>query len=656
MTRSIEQRAADTIRVLSMDAVQKANSGHPGMPLGMADIAVVLWSQFLDVDPRHPTWHDRDRFILSNGHGSMLLYSLLHLSGFNLSMEEIENFRQWGYETAGHPEYHPEIGIETTTGPLGQGFGTAVGMAAAEEHLRAVHGEDLVDHYTYVFCGDGDLMEGVSSEAASLAGHLGLGKLVVFYDDNSITIDGGTELAFSEDVPARFSAYGWDTATVDGHDRVAIAAAIRAAHGVTDRPTLISCKTHIGFGAPTKVDTASAHGSPLGDEEIAAAKAGMDWDLPPFSVPEDVAAFFRSAMDRGSAAQADWQQRYDTIARTDPPRAQAYDAWWDPAPVDLTAPGFETGAMVATRKQSEEVIQQLAELRPDIVGGSADLAPSTNTIIKDSSDYSARDRTGRNFRYGIREHAMGAMLNGLNQHGGMRAYGGTFLTFSDYMRPSVRLAALMGTPAIYVWTHDSIFLGEDGPTHQSVEHIAALRLIPNLDVVRPADPVETAFAWSHAVNRTTGPTALILTRQGLPIPSTPPAPDDVARGGYIRSEGDDVVIVATGSEVGLAHGAADLLGQQGVSVRVVSMPCVEVFLAQGEEYRTSVLGSGLPVFTLEAGVTALWESVTASGGHAIGLDRFGASAPASVLATQFGFTPENVAAQITTGIDTQEQS
>ncbi|MGI9642701.1 MAG: transketolase [Acidimicrobiia bacterium] len=656
MTRSIEQRAADTIRVLSMDAVQEANSGHPGMPMGMADIAVVLWSQFLNVDPANPTWHDRDRFVLSNGHGSMLLYSLLHLSGFDLSMDEIANFRQWGYETAGHPEFNPAVGIETTTGPLGQGFGTAVGMAAAEEHLRAVHGEDLVDHYTYVFCGDGDLMEGVSSEAASLAGHLGLGKLIVFYDDNSITIDGSTDLAFTEDVPARFAAYGWDTATVDGHDRTAVAAAIRSAREGTDKPTLISCKTHIGFSAPTKVDTAGVHGSPLGDEEIAAAKASMDWELAPFEAPEDVYAFFHAAMDRGATARGAWQARYDAVAQAEPDRARTYDAWWNPEPVALSAPELDPGSSVATRKQSEAVIQQLAALRPDIVGGSADLAPSNNTLIKDSANYSVDDRTGRNFRYGIREHGMGAMLNGLNQHGGLRAYGGTFLTFSDYMRPSVRLAALMGTPSIYVWTHDSIFLGEDGPTHQSVEHIAALRMIPGLHVMRPADPTETALAWEHAVNRTDGPTALILTRQGLPIPADPPSRDAVARGGYVRVPGDDVVLVATGSEVGLAEEAASLLGKNGTSVRVVSMPSVEVFLAQGQAYRLSVLGPDLPVFTLEAGVTPLWQAMTSNGGTAIGLDRFGASAPASVLAEQFGFTSTAVADLIAATLNSQEHS
>ncbi|MGI9665482.1 MAG: transketolase [Acidimicrobiia bacterium] len=643
MTRSIEQRAADTIRVLSMDAVQQANSGHPGMPMGMADLAVVLWSKYLNVDPANPTWRDRDRFVVSNGHGSMLLYSLLHLSGFPLSMEEIENFRQWGYETAGHPEVNHEIGIETTTGPLGQGFGTSVGMAIAEEHQRAEFGPELVDHYTYVFCGDGDLMEGVSAEAASLAGHLRLGKLIVFYDDNSITIDGSTDLAFTEDVPARFAAYGWHTITVDGHDRRAIGEAIEAAQAEDGRPTLISAKTHIGFGAPNKVDTSGVHGSPLGADEITATKAAMDWEHEPFTAPDDVYAFFGEALRRGSDARTAWEARRNAA---DPATAASFDAWWDPSPASLDAPSYDAGSKVATRKQSEAVIQQLAAQRPDVVGGSADLAPSNNTLIADSTDFSANDRTGRNLRFGIREHAMGAILNGIIQHGGMRAFGGTFLTFSDYMRPSVRLAALMGNPAVYVWTHDSIFLGEDGPTHQSVEHAEALRAIPGLWLFRPADPTEVAVAWEMAINRTDGPSGLLLTRQGLPIPANPPAKSDVLRGGYIRRQGTDLVIVATGSEVEVAEAAADLLAADGTSVRVVSMPCIEIFNEQNDEYRAAVLGSDLPVFSVEAGTTTGWLGIVANGGSPIGVDRFGASAPADVLAEKFGLTPEAVASVI----------
>jgi transketolase len=575
----------------------------------------------------------------------MLLYSLLHLSGFPLSMEEIENFRQWGSETPGHPEYDPAVGIETTTGPLGQGFGTAVGMAIAEEHQRAVHGSDLIDHRTFVFCGDGDLMEGISSEAASLAGHLGLGRLIVFYDDNEITIDGSTDIAFTEDVGARFSAYGWNTLTVDGHDRSAIGDAIDQALASDGRPTLVSCRTHIGFGAPTKVDTASAHGSPLGPDEIAAAKAAMDWDLPPFTVPEDVKRFFTASMDRGRSAHRTWHDRLEAARNAEPERVGAFDAAWNPEPVDLDDPDIAAGASVASRKLSELVIQDLAAIRPDVMGGSADLAGSNNTMIASSGYFSKTDRTGRNLAFGIREHAMGAILNGITQHGGARAFGGTFLTFSDYMRPSVRLAALMGVPAIYVWTHDSVFLGEDGPTHQPIEHLAALRAIPNLHVVRPADAAETAVGWSHAINRTEGPTALVLTRQGLPAPDVAPSHDAIRRGGYIRREGSDVVVVATGSEVAVAEGAARILASD-LSVKVVSMPCVEEFLAQPDSYRSDILGDGIPVFTLEAASTFGWSAITHAPGRAIGIDHFGASAPADVLAEKYGFTPEAVAETI----------
>jgi len=651
MTAPIDQKAADTIRVLSVDAIQKANSGHPGMPMGMADIAVVIWSKHLTVDPTDPTWPDRDRFVLSNGHGSMLLYSLLHLCGFPLTMEDIEQFRQWGSETAGHPEYAPELGIETTTGPLGQGFGTAVGMAMAEERLRAIHGEVLTNHHTYVFCGDGDLMEGIASEAASLAGHLGLGRLIVFYDDNSITIDGSTNLSFSENVRERFDAYGWQTMIVDGHDRAAITAATDRALADGDRPTLISCKTHIGFGSPTKQDTSASHGSPLGAGEIAGFKEAIAWEYPEFTAPDDVYEFFASAMQRGIDARGQWDGRYRALAADDPKRAADWDAMWNPGPVELAAPDVEAGSSIATRTLSESVIQQLAAKRLDVVSGSADLAPSNNTLIAGSGDFSRTDRHGRNIRYGIREHAMGAVMNGMIQHGGVRPYGGTFLVFSDYMRPSVRLAALMGVPAVYVWTHDSIFLGEDGPTHQPIEHLAALRVIPNLHVVRPADPTETAVAWEHAINHLDGPTALILTRQGLPVPETPPDHEAVSAGGYIRRAGDDVVVIATGSEVTLAEATADELAGQGVSLRVVSMPCVECFASQSNEYQKDVLGMDLPVFTLEAGTTDIWGRFIINGGASIGIDRFGASAPAGRLAGAFGFDADTVARRISSSLE-----
>ena len=642
-----EQRAVNAIRVLSMDAIQKANSGHPGMPMGMADIAFVIWSKFLNVDPSDPTWRDRDRFVVSNGHGSMLLYSLLHLSGFAISMDDLEHFRQWGYVTAGHPERDPQLGIEMTTGPLGQGFSTAVGMAMAEEHLRAVHGADLTDHRTFVLCGDGDLMEGVSAEAASLAGHLGLSRMVVFYDDNSITIDGSTDLAFTEDVPARFASYGWQTLTVDGHDRAAIEEATLIALADTERPTLISCKTHIGFGAPTKVDTSSVHGSPLGPDEIAAAKATMGWDLDPFMIPDSVYEVFMEAMSRGRAVHTGWTTRVEEARSLDLDRVSAWETVWEPSDVSLDAPEAEPGSKVATRKLSEAVIQQVAAQRPDVVGGSADLVPSNNTYIKGSHDFSRADRTGRNVRYGIREHAMGAAVNGLTLHGGVRAFGATFLTFADYMRPAVRLAALMGTPSIFVWTHDSVFLGEDGPTHQPIEHLASLRIIPGLHVHRPADPAETAAAWQQSINRTDGPSAIILTRQGLPVPGNEPTMADIERGGYVRVDGTDIVLVATGSEVPLAADAANLLAEQGISARVVSVPCVEVFNLQPDDYRAVVLGVDLPLFTIEAGSTAMWSAGGRKGGVAIGIDHFGASAPADVLAGHYGFTPEAVAATVT---------
>lgn len=648
MTKDIDQLAADTIRVLSMDAVQRANSGHPGMPMGMADIAVVLWSKYLNVDPDSPKWRDRDRFVVSNGHGSMLLYSLLHLSGFPISMDEIKDFRQFGSETAGHPEVNQAIGIETTTGPLGQGISTSVGFAIAEAHLRAVHGPELTDHYTYVFCGDGDLMEGVSAEAASLAGHLGLDRLIVFYDDNSITIDGSTDLAFSEDVPKRFDAYGWQTITVDGHDRSAIDAAIAEARADEHRPTLISCKTHIGYSAPTKVDTAAAHGSPLGPDEIAGAKATLGWTLPEFEVPDEVYEFFANAMERGEGKRQRWLA---AVSETDATRKTLWERAWNPSPVSLDAPAGEPGTSIATRKLSHDVIQQLGDLRPELMSVSGDLAPSTNSLFDDTDDFSRTNRRGRNIRAGIREHAMGAVVNGLAQHGGVGGFGATFLTFSDYMRPSVRLAALMEVPSVFVWTHDSIFLGEDGPTHQPIEHLAALRAIPNLDVHRPADPTETAVAWQEAINRTEGPSGIVLTRQGLRVPATAPDPADVARGGYVRRDGASLVLVATGSEVALAEDTAELLAEESVDVRVVSMPCVEAFNRQSSEYRTKVLGADVPVFTLEAGTTFGWSDFVARGGVAIGVDTFGASAPAEVLAEEYGFTPSSVAESIRTALD-----
>ena len=645
MQNTVEQQATDALRILSIDGVQQANSGHPGMPMGMADIAAVVWSQFLTVDPDNPTWPDRDRFVLSNGHGSMLLYSLLHLSGFPLTIDDLQNFRQLGSVTAGHPEYDPELGIEMTTGPLGQGFATGVGMAIAEAHLRAVLGADLVDHRVYGFVSDGDLMEGVASEAASLAGHLGLGKLTYLYDDNHITIDGATDLAFTEDVGARFAAYGWHTIAIDGHDRDAIAAAISAANE-DPRPSLIRCRTHIGFGSPNKQDTSGSHGSPLGAEEVELVRKNLGWDLPPFEVPDEVYAFYRSGMNRGREARAAWVARRDAAFAEDPAREHQFVAYFRPGPVQVAVPTYEPGSSVATRVISGAVLQEAAAGYPGLIGGSGDLTPSNNSRIEASDDFTAGDPEGRNIRFGIREHAMGSIANGITLHGGLRGYGATFLTFSDYMRPAVRLGALMGTPAVWLWTHDSVFLGEDGPTHQPVEHLAALRSIPGLHVMRPADPTEVAVAWEQAVNSVDHPTALVLTRQGLPVPVDPPDRDLVARGGYIRRRGSDVVLVATGSEVPLAEQAADLLEMRGISARVVSMPCVEIFLAQDEAYQSDVLGLNLPTVSIEAGVTFGWERFTGPGGLRIGIDRFGMSAPAGVIAEELGLTPEAVAGRV----------
>lgn len=644
MTR--EQIAADTLRVLAMDAVQHANSGHPGMPMGMADIAVVLWGRHLTVDPADPTWLDRDRFVLSNGHGSMLLYGLLHLSGFPLTMDDIRSFRQWGSPTAGHPERDPHLGIETTTGPLGQGFGTAVGMAMAEAHLRATFGPDLVDHRTWVFAGDGDLMEGISSEAASLAGRLGLGRLTVFYDDNEISIGGNTAITFTEDVPARFRAMGWHTVEVDGHDREAIDGAITAA--VADpRPSLIVCHTHIAYGAPTLQDTAASHGSPLGPEEIAGFKERIGWTLPPFAVPDEATAFFREAMQRGHAARLAWEGRRDA-ALTDSEVAAQWRAHLDPEPPVVGDLGYAVGESAETRKASGKAINAIAPRFPALIGGSADLAPSTNTLISGVAEFQD-DPAGRNIRFGVREHAMGAIVNGMAIHGGLRPFGATFLVFSDYLRPALRLAALMHAPSIFVFTHDSVFLGEDGPTHQPIEHLASLRAIPGMWVIRPADAIETASAWEVALARTDGPTCLVLTRQKVPVLA---GTGSVAPGGYVVRDGDDAVLVATGSEVATAVSAAEILAGSGISLRVVSLPCWEAFLARPDAERAAVLGDGLPVASLEAGATFGWERIVGNG-LTIGIDRFGASAPAEHIAAELGFTPAAVADRIAAWLATR---
>ncbi len=657
--KSLEQLCVDTIRTLAIDGVQQANSGHPGMPMGMADGAFVLWTQFLRHNPHHPTWPNRDRFVLSAGHGSMLLYSLLHLTGYNLSLDELKQFRQWGSRTPGHPEYGLTPGVETTTGPLGQGFANGVGMAIAEAFLAATfnqEGHTVVDHYTYGIVSDGDLMEGVSHEAASLAGHLKLGKLIYLYDDNHISIDGSTDLAFTEDRMERFDAYGWHTQQVDGHNRVAIATAIKAAQAVTDKPSIIACRTHIGYGSPHKQDTSGVHGSPLGPAEVKLTKEayGWEWDEP-FTIPNNALAYFRQAVDRGAAQESAWQQTLQSYAQVYPHQAaqlqQAlageYPAGWaDALPVFTPADG-----PLATRAASGKTLNAIAPLLPTLIGGSADLAPSNNTYLKDYPDFNRQNYGGRNFHFGVREHGMSSILNGMALHGGVIPYGGTFLVFSDYSRPALRIAALSHVPSIFVFTHDSIGLGEDGPTHQPVEHLAALRAIPNFTVIRPADANETAQAWKVALERRDGPVALVLTRQKLPVFDRSFMGDaaGLSRGAYILLDTKgtpDVILIATGSEVALAVEAHAKLAERGVSARVVSMPSWELFEAQPKDYRDRVLPPAVTArVAIEAGVTLGWERWVGDEGITIGLDRFGASAPYKTLFEHFGFTVENIVTQ-----------
>lgn len=652
LTDDLANRAVNTIRFLAADAVQKAKSGHPGMPMGMADVAFVLWTQFLRHNPADPAWFNRDRFVLSAGHGSMLLYALLHLTGYDLSLDELKNFRQWGSKTPGHPEYGHAPGVETTTGPLGQGAGMSVGMALAEALLAARYnrpGHTIVDHYTYALVSDGDLMEGVASEAASLAGHWRLGKLIWLYDDNRISIDGSTDLAFTEDRAARFRAYGWETIAVDGHDRVAVARAIAAARRQTERPTLILCRTHIGYGAPTRQDTAQAHGEPLGEAELAAAKANLGWPQEPwFYIPDDVLAFYRQALRRGAAAQAEWEARLAAYRRDYPDEAAQLDrvlAGELPPDLEAALPTFGPEVKQATRVTSGIVLNALAPRVPELIGGSADLTPSNKTDLKGVKDVQAGQFDGRYLRFGVREHGMGAILNGMALHGGLIPYGGTFLVFSDYMRPSIRLAAMMGVRVIYVFTHDSIGLGEDGPTHQPIEQLPGLRAMPNLHVIRPADGNETAQAWLVALERRQGPTALVLTRQNVPTVTTPAQARGLRRGGYILADppaaAPAVVLIGTGSEVAIALEAQRLLAAEGIPARVVSLPCWELFEAQPEAYRREVLPPDLPTVAIEAASPFGWERYA---DRVIGIERFGASAPYQVIYEKFGLTAEAVVA------------
>ncbi len=647
---NLETQAINALRFLAVDAVEQAASGHPGMPLGMAPAAYLLFSEFLKHNPADPHWPDRDRFVLSAGHGSMLLYGLLHLTGYDLPLEELKRFRRWGSRTPGHPERGHTAGVEVTTGPLGQGISTAVGLALAELKLAAEfnrEGFDIVDHYTYVIASDGDLMEGVSSEASSLAGHWKLGKLVVLWDDNHISIDGSTELSFGEDVLKRYQAYGWQTLLVyDGNNLEALRAALRAAQA-DPRPSLIAVRSQIGFGSP-KAGTAKVHGEPLGKEALEATRRTLGWPYPAFEIPEEVYQHFRRALPRGKKLQADWAIRMSAYQQTFPQLSRELSRRLEgalPEKLDWNSlPKFEPGSKLATRAASGKVLDFLAGLLPELTGGSADLTPSNNTKAAGMEDFSSELPTGRYIRYGVREHAMGAVLNGLNLHGGFRAYGGTFLVFSDYMRPAVRLAALMGTPSIFVWTHDSIALGEDGPTHQPVEHLMGLRAIPNLWVVRPADATETAAAWRIALERSDGPTAIVLTRQALPVLSQVKA-GTVVKGGYVLADVDNprAVIVASGSELVVGLEAQLLLAQQGIHVRVVSLPCWEAFEAQPETYRDFVLPNSLPTVAVEAGTSLGWERYA---DRIIGIDRFGASAPYPTIYHNLGFTPDRVVAEI----------
>jgi transketolase len=642
---------ADALRALAMDAVEQAKSGHPGMPMGMADIATVLFTQFLRFDPLAPDWPDRDRFVLSNGHGSMLLYGLLHLTGYpDMTLDELKHFRQLGSRTAGHPERGHASGIETTTGPLGQGLANSVGMAIAERLLAAEFGEGVVDHRTYVLAGDGCLMEGISHEAASLAGHLGLNKLIVLYDDNSISIDGPTELAFSDDPIMRFRAYGWAAERIDGHDHQAVADAIRRAQK-SDRPSLIACRTTIAFGAPTKAGTAAAHGAPLGAEEIAGARQRLGWNYPPFVVPADVREEWRAAGARGAAVRRAWEARVQSLPaerRDEFLRRQRSKLphGFDAAIAKLCDNFRRANAKIATRQASGTVLDTLTKVVPELVGGSADLTPSNNTKAKDQKDVRRGDFSGRYMRYGVREHGMAAAMNGIAVHRGLIPYGGTFLTFSDYARPSIRLAAFMGVGVIYIMTHDSIGLGEDGPTHQPVEHLAALRAMPGLYVYRPADAVETAECWALALHRRDAPSLLALTRQSLPLlRSDAGAENRSARGAYVLVEAAGprrITLLATGSEVSVAMAARDALARDQIGAAVVSMPCWELFEAQPPAYRDAVLGSA-PRIAVEAAVQFGWERWLGPRGAFIGMTGYGASAPGEALFPHFGITPEKVA-------------
>jgi transketolase len=671
--KNLDELCINTIRMLSVDMVQQANSGHPGMPMGAAPMAYVLWTRFLRHNPNHPKWPDRDRFVLSAGHGSALLYSLLHLTGYDLPIEELKRFRQWGSKTPGHPEHRETPGVECTTGPLGQGFGNGVGMAMAERFLAARFnrpGYEIVDHHTYAIVSDGDLMEGVASEAASLAGHLKLGKLIYLYDNNHITLAGETGLNFTEDVWKRFEAYGWHVQSIEeGNDIEAISRAITTAQNETSRPSLLPIRTHIGYGSPHKQDTFEAHGSPLGPEEVIATKKNLGWPLEPtFFIPDEALTNFKKGLHRGTQLEEEWEANLEYYGKVYPELRIEWDRWMNsilPKDWDRDIPVFSPDSKgLATRSAGGQVINAIASHVSSLIGGSADLNPSTNTALKGKGNFQGPPSgdeavqgsvsgpwgyEGANIAFGVREHAMGSLLNGMALHGGLIPFGSTFLIFSDYMRPSIRLAALMKLPIIYIFTHDSIALGEDGPTHQPVEHLASLRAIPGLTVVRPADANETAETWRMAMEYKEGPIAIILTRQNVPVIDRTrfnPA-NGLRKGAYILADSSsakpEIILMATGSEVHLALEVYERLRNEGIGVRVVNMPSWELFEKQPEQYRSDILPPEITVrMSIEAGVTFGWHKYAGLGGEIVGIDHFGASAPGKTVLKEFGFTSENV--------------
>jgi len=658
--QELDQLCINTIRTLSMDAVQKANSGHPGTPMGMAGLAYTLWTKHLRFNPANPQWANRDRFVLSMGHASMLLYSMLHLTGYDLTLDDLKNFRQWESRTPGHPEFHHTPGVEVTTGPLGQGFANGVGMAIAEQFLGAQFnrpGHTIVDHYVYAFCSDGDLMEGVTSEAASIAGHLKLGKLIYFYDANQITIDGHTSITFTEDVGKRFEAYGWHVQHVDGMDIAQANAAIERAKSEPERPSLIIAPTHIGYPSPNKQDTSAAHGSPLGEDEVRLTKEKMGW--PPdahFLIPDEVLAHMRHCRERGGQLEADWKAKFADYRGKFAKEAAQFEAQIAgelPDGWEAALPVFKPGdGPIATRKTGRKVLNVFAQKIPNLIGGSADLAESNLTVVEGSPSFSAEDRSGRNIHFGIREHAMGSIGNGMAAHGGVIPFGSTFLIFSDYQRPAIRLAALSGHRNIFVFTHDSVGLGEDGPTHQPIEHLSSLRAMPNVVVLRPADANETAWTWRFALGHS-GPSVIALTRQNLPIldQTVYGSAAGVMKGAYVLSDAKNTdpraIIMATGSEVSVALDAQRTLASANIPVRVVSMPSWELFEQQDQSYRDAVLPPTITArVSVEAAATLGWERWVGTRGHAIGIDRFGASAPGGTVMQKLGITVDNVVAQV----------